>query len=855
MSKKRKIHWSKTNGRDEQNIFSLLGSMSVWSGILLDVLCAILFVCAARLIMEDVFGYQASSFMNILSMVFVGLLVSVAMEVARCYGRRIRFSIYAATLVVGLIICWFIISFITPWDSMGVGFMKIGSDYILFWNKYFNTSMDVKRMSVDVAETLNFATFILFYISLWFAKLRRNNMTTMILPLLVFVAVMLVGYSPKETSLFVIFIAIMISNANSFRRTDFVLARRAKGSRAATGGLVGVSRVVGHFTWAILALGIWLLCVLTSTWGLKPAAKIIEGAPEFKVTVNEIIEDIKNADWNQLLGNIVNTPNRAVLTNDTPEYQNKVVMNLTLSKRGSGNIYMKGFHANTYHNGVWDEDLTAFNKALKENGASTKTVARELAGMTGSALMKTYAKDSLADIGMSAKLTINYKNKSDSKAYIPYFSEVTDKSISAQGDGLYLKSKTADSVEMNIWKYGGDYDTRIQTFSGMEAYQWEEWYSAFVATEYIQVPDYLIDAVDDVLAEIDQMSNSIDGITSNISGINGMRLSCTYDVIMWMQLNTSYSLTPPELPDGVDPIVFFLEDSRQGYCMHYASAATMLLRRMGVPARYVSGYVVASANFKEADTAYELQVMDNMAHAWVEIYLDGIGWVPVEATQGYNTDIMNIIGGMVEMPTVDPDVDVPEISTPEATTPEATTPEPTTPEQTTSEPSKINDEIDNTNRPTGHEPDNNMNIIADEENESSSQSYASLGDTMKVLVPVVILVSLAGWGVFRLYRSHATYIARLRSDIEHRRTKKVIRKINRRIYNRLRRSGRILKGSITDEEYNAILKKAYPHIEPIDWNRFINIAKAAAFSTVDFTEEEMNFCLKLWDAIDSKSKN
>ncbi len=846
MSKKRKIHWSKTNGRDEQNIFSLLGSMSVWSGILLDVLCAILFVWSARLIMEDVFGYQASSFMNILSMIFVGLLVSVAMEVAGCYGRKIRYIIYAATLVAGLIISWFIISFITPWESMAIGFMKIGSDYILFWNNYFNTSIDVSKMTVDVAETLNLVTFVLFYISLWFAKLRRNNMATMTLPLLVFVAVLLVGYSPDRTSLFVIFIAAMISNAHSFRRTDFVVARRAKGSRVATGGLVGVSRVVGHFTWAILALGIWLLCMLTSTWGLKPAAKIIEGAPDFKVTVNELIEDIKNADWNELLGNIVNTPNQAVLTNDTPEYQNKVVMNLTLSARGSGNIYMKGFHANTYNNGVWNDDLTAFNKALKENSASSKTVARELAGMTGSALLKTYAKDSLADIGMSAKLTINYKNKSDSKAYIPYFSEVTDNSVSAQGEGLYVKSKTADSVELNIWKYGGDYDTRIQSFSGMEPYEWEEWYSNFVATEYIQVPEYLTDAVDDVLVEIDQMSNSI---SSNISGINGMRISCAYDVIMWMQMNTSYSLTPPELPGGVDPIVYFLKDSRQGYCMHYASAATMLLRRMGVPARYVSGYVVASTNFEATETAYELEVMDNMAHAWVEIYLDGIGWVPVEATQGYNMDIMNIVGGMVEMPTVDPDVDVPEVTTPEATTPEATTPEPTTPENTTSK-----SEADNTT-PTGHEPDSNMDIAGDGENESSSHSYASLGDTMKVLIPVVIVVSLAGWGVFRLYRSHATYIARLRSDIEHRRTKKVIRKVNRRIYNRLRRSGRILKGSITDEEYNAVLKKAYPHIEPIDWNRFINIAKAAAFSTVDFTEEEMNFCLKIWDAIDSKQKN
>ena len=60
--------------------------------------------------------------------------------------------------------------------------------------------------------------------------------------------------------------------------------------------------------------------------------------------------------------------------------------------------------------------------------------------------------------------------------------------------------------------------------------------------------------------------------------------------------------------------------------MHYASAATLLLRAMGVPARYVSGFTVESTPDRTVD------VPDRAAHAWVEVWVDGFGWYPVEVT-------------------------------------------------------------------------------------------------------------------------------------------------------------------------------------------------------------------------------
>ena len=60
--------------------------------------------------------------------------------------------------------------------------------------------------------------------------------------------------------------------------------------------------------------------------------------------------------------------------------------------------------------------------------------------------------------------------------------------------------------------------------------------------------------------------------------------------------------------------------------MHFASAGVLLLRRLGVPARYVTGYAA------EIGSSGSVPVPDTAAHAWVEIYLNGYGWYPVDVT-------------------------------------------------------------------------------------------------------------------------------------------------------------------------------------------------------------------------------
>jgi transglutaminase-like putative cysteine protease len=95
----------------------------------------------------------------------------------------------------------------------------------------------------------------------------------------------------------------------------------------------------------------------------------------------------------------------------------------------------------------------------------------------------------------------------------------------------------------------------------------------------------------------------------------------------WIEKNVVYSRSPT--PAGTqDPTTAFLFGDRRGYCVHIAHAMAYLLRAQGIPARVGAGYAVEAARRGEGSS---LLVQSTDAHAWCEIYLEGDGWVVVDA--------------------------------------------------------------------------------------------------------------------------------------------------------------------------------------------------------------------------------
>ena len=96
---------------------------------------------------------------------------------------------------------------------------------------------------------------------------------------------------------------------------------------------------------------------------------------------------------------------------------------------------------------------------------------------------------------------------------------------------------------------------------------------------------------------------------------------------MFNEEDYRYTLLPPLTP-GFDPADQFLFDTRAGFCEHYASAFTLLMRAAGIPARVVIGYQGGEMNPLNG----VMTVRQSNAHAWSEVWLAGRGWVRVDPT-------------------------------------------------------------------------------------------------------------------------------------------------------------------------------------------------------------------------------
>jgi protein-glutamine gamma-glutamyltransferase len=88
-----------------------------------------------------------------------------------------------------------------------------------------------------------------------------------------------------------------------------------------------------------------------------------------------------------------------------------------------------------------------------------------------------------------------------------------------------------------------------------------------------------------------------------------------------------YSLNTSPSGRG-DPLLHFLESTRSGHCEYFATATTILLRMQGIPARYVTGYLVDEYNPRAGNWIARRKD----AHAWAEAWLPGEGWVVIEST-------------------------------------------------------------------------------------------------------------------------------------------------------------------------------------------------------------------------------
>lgn len=96
----------------------------------------------------------------------------------------------------------------------------------------------------------------------------------------------------------------------------------------------------------------------------------------------------------------------------------------------------------------------------------------------------------------------------------------------------------------------------------------------------------------------------------------------------YLRKNYRYTLEEVPVPDGEDPLAYFLLTSKSGHCEYFATALVLLSRSVGANARMVTGFVAAEFN----DTSQSYLVRQSNAHAWAEVEAGPNRWRPFDAT-------------------------------------------------------------------------------------------------------------------------------------------------------------------------------------------------------------------------------
>lgn len=104
-----------------------------------------------------------------------------------------------------------------------------------------------------------------------------------------------------------------------------------------------------------------------------------------------------------------------------------------------------------------------------------------------------------------------------------------------------------------------------------------------------------------------------------------------------------------ETPPGEDYVDYFLFDTKVGYCDNFSSAMTVMLRAVGIPARWAKGFTPGTLQ-TDADGEEYYQVSNSNAHSWTEVYFPSFGWIPFEPSPSFfqpmtHPEPMGRIGG------------------------------------------------------------------------------------------------------------------------------------------------------------------------------------------------------------------
>jgi hypothetical protein len=144
--------------------------------------------------------------------------------------------------------------------------------------------------------------------------------------------------------------------------------------------------------------------------------------------------------------------------------------------------------------------------------------------------------------------------------------------------------------------------------------------------------------------QLPEGSGEIASLAKRITSGEENRYRKVNRIMGYLEQNYSYSLNPPR-DKRFAPVDDFLFHSKSGYCGHFATSMTLLLRAAGVPSRLVSGFM--GGDFNELGHYYIVRERD--AHTWVEVYFPEYGWVTFDPTPESRSNLSRPAAGFSKL--------------------------------------------------------------------------------------------------------------------------------------------------------------------------------------------------------------
>ena len=373
---------------------------------------------------------------------------------------------------------------------------------------------------------------------------------------------------------------------------------------------------------------------VTTVINVERPEKVTTTRTEIKTAISDLsIEKIANNIQNGTERNPVTE--RSQLGNFSKvTFTDHIDLNMMISDKVDGIIYLKGFTGAEYRNNAWyslPENIVSENRHLFDTMSRTGEYPQYFNFRNDSYLSTVYPNDAAKrNVVITSNFNIN------KYAFTPY-SISPDNQLIPERDGFFrienTKSYSFDAYfpeDMFInTKHLDKNKEQFPAASDLEKEYRDYVYKTYttkllpesetmneLASEYSYIPDY--------------DGTNIEEISSRIKSI--------------LRDSAEYTLEPGITPPDTELTWYLLKENHKGYCSHFATAAVVLARLKGIPARYAEGYIVIPSDIEKADKVdpyYKVEIHDSRAHAWAEFYIDGYGWVPFEFTPGYDRGIIS----------------------------------------------------------------------------------------------------------------------------------------------------------------------------------------------------------------------